>query len=396
MSLKIYYLGYYDVVSNAEENRNHVLAASNKMTYIVSALECAGFCVELISASQTLNAQAYSAKTVPFGKKSRLHLFKTLPWGNKLRRVRSVLFSKWQVFWYIWRHVGKGDTLVVYHSLAYVGLVRILKRLKGFRLVLEVEEIYADVTGSDMARKKEYKLFRRADAYIFPTELLNEKLNSEHKPHCIIYGTYQVEENRHYSFNDGKIHVVYAGTFDPRKGGAAAAAAAAEFLPANYHVHILGFGSKTDVDHIRQTVAEISEKSAATVTYDGCLSGEEYIRFIQSCDIGLSTQNPNAAFNDTSFPSKILSYMANGLRVVSVRIPAIERSAIGNLVTYYDTQTPKAIAKAILKVDFEKPYDSRTTIQRLSDQFVMDMKYLLENEKGECENVGNKRNSASL
>lgn len=380
MSLKIYYLGYYDVVSNAEENRNHVLAASNKMTYIVSALERAGFCVELISASQTLNAQAYSAKTVPLGEKSRLHLFKTLPWGNKLCRVRSVLFSKWQVFWYIWRHVGKGDTLVVYHSLAYVGLVRILKRLKGFRLVLEVEEIYADVTGSDKARKKEYNLFRCADAYMFPTELLNEKLNSEHKPHCIIYGTYQVEENRHYSFNDGKIHVVYAGTFDPRKGGAAAAAAA-DFLPANYHVHILGFGSKTDVDHIRQTVAEISEKSAATVTYDGCLPGEEYIRFIQSCDIGLSTQNPNAAFNDTSFPSKILSYMANGLRVVSIRIPAIERSAIGDLVTYYDTQTPEAIAEAILKVDFVKPYDSRAEIQLLHENFVVQIQSLLEDVK---------------
>ena len=377
MSLKIYYLGYYDVVSNAEENRNHVLAASNKMTYIVSALERAGFCVELISATQTLNAQAYSAKTVPPGEKTRLHLFKTLPWGNKLCRVRSVLFSKWQVFWYIWRHVGKGNTLVVYHSLAYVGLVRILKRLKGFRLVLEVEEIYADVTGSDKARKKEYKLFRRADAYIFPTELLNEKLNSEHKPHCIIYGTYQVEENRHYSFNDGKIHVVYAGTFDPRKGGATAAAAA-EFLPEKYHVHILGFGSKADTEQLKQVITKVSEKSAATVTYDGCLSGEEYIRFIQSCDIGLSTQNPNAAFNDTSSPSKILSYMANGLRVVSIRIPAIEKSAIGDSVTYYDTQTPEAIAEAILKVNFDKPYDSRAEIQTLHENFVVQIQSLLE------------------
>lgn len=378
MSLKIYYLGYYDVVSNAEENRNHVLAASNKMTYIVSALERAGFCVELISASQTLNAQAYSAKTVPLGEKSRLHLFKTLPWGNKLRRVRSVLFSKWQVFWYIWRHMGKGDTLVVYHSLAYVGLVRILKRLKGFRLVLEVEEIYADVTGSDKARKKEYKLFRRADAYIFPTELLNEKLNSEHKPHCIIYGTYRVEEDRHCSFGDEKIHVVYAGTFDHRKGGATTAATAAEFLPEKYHVHILGFGSKADTEQLKQVITKISEKSAATVTYGGCLSGEEYIRFIQSCDIGLSTQNPNAAFNDTSFPSKILSYMANGLRVVSIRIPAIERSAIGDLVTYYDTQTPEAIAEAILKVDFENPYDSRAEIQTLHENFVVQIQSLLE------------------
>ena len=71
------------------------------------------------------------------------------------------------------------------------------------------------------------------------------------------------------------------------------------------------------------------------------LSGEDYIRFIQSCDIGLSTQNPDAAFNATSFPSKILSYMANGLRVVSIRIPAIERSAVGNEVMFYNEQTPE-------------------------------------------------------
>lgn len=381
MFSKIYYLGYYDVLSNAAENRSHVLAASNKMSYIVSALEAVGKNVEVVSASLTRNTQKYNGKIISIGKKSQLRLFKTFPWGNKFCRVRSVLFGKWQVFWYLLQHVGKGDTLMVYHSLAYAGLVRVLKRLKGFRLVLEVEEIYADVTGDSKARKSEYRLFQCADAYIFPTELLNEKLNPEHKPHCIIYGTYQVEENRHCSFGDDKIHVVYAGTFDPRKGGAAAAAAAAGFLPANYHVHILGFGSKEDTDHIKRIIAEVSRRSAATVTYDGCLSGEEYIRFIQSCDIGLSTQNPNAAFNDTSFPSKILSYMANGLRVVSIRIPAIERSAIGDLVTYYDTQTPEAIAEAILKVDFRKPYESRSTIQRLSDQFVMDMKCLLENEE---------------
>lgn len=377
MFSKIYYLGYYDVLSNAAENRSYVLAASNKMSYIVSALEAVGKNVEVVSASQTKNPRKYNGKVVSIGEKSQLRLFKTFPWGNKFCRVRSVLFGKWQVFWYLLQHVGKGDTLMAYHSLAYAGLVRILKRLKGFRLVLEIEEIYADVTGDSKARKSEYRLFQCADAYIFPTELLNEKLNTEHKPHCIIYGTYQVEPEWRCSFGDGKIHVVYAGTFDPRKGGAAAAAAAG-FLPANYHVHILGFGSKADTEQLKQVIAEVSSKSAATVTYDGCLSGEEYIRFIQSCDIGLSTQNPDAAFNDTSFPSKILSYMANGLRVVSIRIPAIERSAIGDLVTYYDMQTPEAIAKAIMSIDMQIPYDSRARIIELDTKFQKEIGQLVE------------------
>ena len=126
-------------------------------------------------------------------------------------------------------------------------------------------------------------------------------------------------------------------------------------------------------------VAKISSNDRAKITYDGVLSGKDYIRFLQSCDIGLSTQDPNAAFNGTSFPSKILSYMANGLRVVSIRIPAIETSAVGDMVFYYDEQTPEEIAKAIMNIDFNDNYDSREYIRQLSNQFEKDMKKLLDN-----------------
>ena len=50
------------------------------------------------------------------------------------------------------------------------------------------------------------------------------------------------------------------------------------------------------------------------------------LKFIQKCQIGLCTQNIDAAFNTTSFPSKILSYMSNGLEVVGVNIAAIKNS----------------------------------------------------------------------
>lgn len=135
----------------------------------------------------------------------------------------------------------------------------------------------------------------------------------------------------------------------------------------------MGFGSDEDVRKMKDLIAEISNRSDAKVTYDGLLSGEDYIRFIQSCDIGLSTQNPDAAFNATSFPSKILSYMANGLRVVSIRIPAIERSAVGRYMYYYDAQTPKEIAKAIMAVDTTDGYDGRKTISQLNTEFCHDV-----------------------
>ena len=182
-------------------------------------------------------------------------------------------------------------------------------------------------------------------------------------------------------FADQKIHCVYAGTLDLRKGGAMAAAAAAEYLPDCYHIHILGFGNREQTDCLREQVNRIAKKSKCGISYDGMLSGEDYITFLQSCDIGLSTQNPDRVFNATSFPSKILSYMANGLQVVSVRIPAAEGSAVGEFLHYYDQQTPEAIARAIQSVDLTDEEDGRQHICNLDIQFAEDLLVLLEEKR---------------
>ena len=115
------------------------------------------------------------------------------------------------------------------------------------------------------------------------------------------------------------------------------------------------------------------------MTYDGCFSGREYIEFIQHCDIGLCTQDPNAAFNATSFPSKILSYMSNGISVVSAKVPVVVDSPVGDLITYYDVQTPEEIAKAILKVNLERRgCKERARIKELDKSFQEGVKSMLD------------------
>ena len=143
-------------------------------------------------------------------------------------------------------------------------------------------------------------------------------------------------------------------------------------------MHIIGFGNSKDTKTVTDLISEISKKTEATITYDGLLSGEEYIQFLQKCDIGLSTQIPEAAYNETSFPSKILSYMANGLRVVSIRIKAIEISEVGQAVYYYEEPNPESIANAIISIDLNKPHDSRELIRRLDVNFTENIKKLLE------------------
>ena len=372
------YFGYYADSARADK-ANCTLAAVNKMDYIADVIANITGAAEIISFSSvadTIKTDEYIALREGVWVK----YFNLKPHKNRIIRVLSRIIDKIKFLVWILKNVSKSETVIVYHSLGYFGLINLAHRLKKFRLVFEVEEIYSDVIGNKRLRKKEVKILKSAEAYIFPTKLLSNLINKSGKPEAIIHGTYKAEPAREKIFNDGKIHIVYAGTLDPRKGGAAATAAG-EFLPEKYHIHILGFGSDEEIRNIKTQIAEVSKKSRATVTYDGLLSGEEYIRFIQSCDIGLSTQNPDADFNATSFPSKVLSYMANGLRVVSVRIPAIEQSAVGDMLYYYNNQTPEEIANAIMAVDIADGYNGKSVIAELDKCFTEDIETLL-GEKG--------------
>ena len=373
---KIFYMAYYNS-TNSSERRNAVLSSVNKMNYICEALENNGYNTEIVSASGATEKKFCKSKKVKLTDKTTLKLFSSLPRLNRIVSVIDRVILKTKLFLYMIKNTNKDSIVMVYHSLGYMSLVKRLKKLKGFKLIIEAEEIYGDVIGDEKTSQKEYEFFKIADAFIFPTELLSEKVNTEKKPEVIIYGTYHIEKELPKLFSDGKIHCVYAGTLDPRKGGAIASAESALFLNENYHIHILGFGNEKEKAEMLNTIDSISKKSKAKITYDGLLSGEEYIKFIQSCDIGLSTQNPNGKYNDTSFPSKILSYMANGLRVVSVRIPVVEESGIGKCVYYYDEQTPENIAKAIKSIDFSEEYDSRKTIGMLDKDFICDLKKML-------------------
>lgn len=373
---KIFYMAYYNS-TNSSERRNAVLSSVNKMNYICEALENNGYNTEIVSASGATEKKFCKSKKVKLTDKTTLKLFSSLPRLNRIVSVIDRVILKTKLFLYMIKNTNKDSIVMVYHSLGYMSLVKRLKKLKGFKLIIEAEEIYGDVIGDEKTSQKEYEFFKIADAFIFPTELLSEKVNTEKKPEVIIYGTYHIEKELPKLFSDGKIHCVYAGTLDPRKGGAIASAESALFLNENYHIHILGFGNEKEKAETLNTIDSISKKSKAKITYDGLLSGEEYIKFIQSCDIGLSTQNPNGKYNDTSFPSKILSYMANGLRVVSVRIPVVEESGIGKCVYYYDEQTPENIAKAIKSIDFSEEYDSRKTIGVLDKAFICNLKTML-------------------
>lgn len=310
-----------------------------------------------------------------------LTLYLPFSWGgNKgILRKTKVFWHLFYLFFYLIFHCSKRDTVVVYHSLGYFDIIRWAKKIRKFRLILEVEEIYSDVSQmSGYWKNLEFKMFDVADAFILSNDLLDAKINKCHKPSVVIYGVYQVEPKRFEKFNDGNIHVVYAGTFDPNKGGAQIAISAAEFLLENYHVHICGFGNPEDVEEVKSRIAVAQKKSKAIITYDGIKKGNDFTEFLQQCHIGLSTQNPKGNFNDTSFPSKVLTYMGNGLSVVSIRIPVLENATIADALSFYDISCGEYLADTIMKCDYS--VSSRTQLISLDYNFRNNINSMIKDE----------------
>lgn len=344
------YLGYYDTQENISENRSYVLAASNKMDYIAKSLVNIGESVNIISASETRNyGKLYHGRKQKISENITLKLLPSMLSSFRPLRLMLRILFKVQLLLYLLFTIRRNETIIVYHSLEYMNIVRLIKRLKNVVLILEVEEIYGDVSANKRIKAKELSLFRLADSFIFATEKLNHIANPTNKPNVTIYGVYDTAPTKNVNKDDGKVHVVYAGTFDPRKGGAATSIDVAKVLDGSFHIHILGFGNKKEVEAVKNQIAETVKVTEATITYDGLLKGDDYINFIQSCNIGLSTQNPNAKFNNTSFPSKILSYLSNGLKVVTIKIPVVSESALSSELFFYTEATPIAVAQAIIE-----------------------------------------------
>lgn len=375
----IYYLGYYSCDQISAENRKAAPPAMNKMNYVLGVLsEIVKDQAVLISPVETGMYAYVKGSVTRLNERFCLKTFDSIGSPHKLIRGLGHWLTKHQLLRYLLRHIQKEDTLIVYHSLALMDIVRKVKRASGCRLIMEVEELYSDVREDAALKEKEIDFLQIADRYIMITELLNQEVNLSGKPYLISHGTYQTVPRYGGKFGDGKIHVVYAGSFNPVKGGAVTAIGAAEHLDESYVLHILGKGSEEETAAVRRKIDETAAKSRCRISFDGFKTGREFDRFVQSCHIGLSTQQPDGKYNASSFPSKILMYMSNGLPVVSIKIPAVATSEVKDCINYYEEPVPERIAQAIMRVPGRCGNDVYEKLNELDEAFRMNLSKLLD------------------
>ena len=385
--MALYYLTYYKPLKLQGWYFDISPAGQQKSEYIVEQLsKNTNYC--------TIINLAETSKKWGFVSKKHFTLFKNIEYiiwrgfgkPNGLARKAHYYFRRMQLKHFL-NSLTKDDVVIAYHSLITADIYTKTIRKRKYKLILELEEIYQDVVNCGKRKAFwERQVINSADGFILSTKALKREIPTS-KPFIICNGTYHIEPNMGSSFEDNKVHCVYAGTFDPIKGGAAAAAAAAEFLPEKYHIHILGFGTAEQKDNIKTLVENIQKKAKCIITYDGLKSGKDFVSFIQKCHIGLCTQIPDSKYAETSFPSKILVYLANGLRVLSVRVSVVEQSSVGELLHYYDNQTPQDIAVAITQIDVAQQYDSRERLKELDNAFGHELHELIESVQHEIKST---------
>ena len=378
------YIAFYDTPEFLSENRSVALCAANVSNYMFDVIQDFSS-LEIISPSRTRNTKGfYHGRKTAISNKAILIQPPTFGVKTGLGRVLAIGFNLLWLLVYLLFHTKRRESVMVYHSLSIMMPIRIVKKIKGLELILEVREFYSDARqsyeefGNDMSKlhRKEMKFFSLADKYVFPTELLNKRVNIDNKPYVIAPGIYKAEDySKTEKWSDGKIHIVYAGTLREAKG-VYDAIELVNYLPENYYVHILGSAPDERLQKVKQEIEAFDKLSSASISYDGQLRGSEFTAFLQKCHIGLSPQSKDASFNETSFPSKIFTYFSNGLTIVSVRIPAVVESPIGEYINYYDG-TVEDLAKVVLQMPSIQQFDNKDVLDSLDRSLKEQMKKLV-------------------
>ena len=353
------------------------MAGANKGIYIARSFREIGYNVTILSNAKALGKSRVKKETIELDSDGIvLHTFASLGNGNRIKNIINALYGLVQLFFFILLYVKKKDIVCVYHSLGYRGLFHFVRKVKRFKYILEVEELYKYfVANTSNYASKEFRVFEEPDAFIFSNLLLGKEVNRFNKPQIIVNGAYRTENNKKTVENREDLILVYAGSLEKQKG-IGIILKFAEYVNENVEIRIIGFGEHDDVNYVRENV-ELLNKKGTKIRYDGIKTGMEYTKYLQQCDIGLCIQDNTDDFNLYEFPSKVISYMACGLNVITNDLIQIRTSELAKYINIMETNDIIEMADYINNRRFEC-YDVSEVLKKVDREFIGNIKLLVE------------------
>lgn len=375
MKNKIKYIGFHHCYSK-NGYFTYTISAVNKMEYVAKVLnEDLNYNVSLISPSwYNSNVNKINIENKYFKSVSKSFNFRI---KGKLFNYINIFLSLFWLTFFLLIKTKKSEKILVYHSPWLFLPLLIAKRIKKIQIVLEVEEINYKVWDLPSSLKKsEIKLLNLADYYIIVNENLKNELSN--KDTIVLYGSYWDFTNLKTKKNNEIIKVVYSGVIENVNKAAFNLISSMRYLNDNVEIHILGYGNDEDINLLNVNIKSINSKYVEDrVFYHGLLTGDEFNGFLQTCHIGVNAQKEGNYMN-TAFPSKIFTYLSNGLKVISTNISGIKNSKIANNIVFSNDDSELSIANSINEINInDNRLNYSEVIKTLHDNFVIDLKNIL-------------------
>ena len=351
---KVYYIGWYIADEDRERYSGNV-PGNLKMHYVVDQLKKSGNTPEIISFARKKEATGLYLTKESRSQGCALRYLGGVGGNSRFAQRLDFLMKEFLFIWLCLFIIKSSDTIVLYHSVSLTNLLAKLRKFVKRHVILEVEEVYGYAAVGDRPWvDKEIESIKQMDAHICVNDGMLHKLSLDSKKSVANYGVGVFPERRVQRFSDGKVHVVYAGTIEMKKLGALTAVESAAYLPDNFILHILGFGTEENMDKLKEKINEINSKAGCVkVEYNGYKSGSELDDFLFSCHIGLSSNVMRPNFANNTFPSKVITYMCHDLSVVLGYAEAFYDVPISQGWSFYHEFKPEKIAEAVASVEIK-------------------------------------------
>ncbi len=381
---KVYLLCQYN---KTESGRNLFapLAAITWTDYIVHSLKDREKKVVIVSYSSGIGTSYLSHKTVKVDEKETIQFLPALnSKGNSIKLRISQLFSFFQIFLYVLIKTKRHDKVLLYHDYGFSRFTYFLRKIAKRDYIIILGELYSAVYDKGCERlAKEINSVEGAKGYIIANSMMLNYVKTI-KKYCVSHGDYSYNGvlRTKRQANDPK-RIVYAGKISKGEvNDAFIAAEIAKYVKGNFEFHILGYGTDDDINQLRVLIDAINtERGKDIVSYDGCLSGQEYDNFLSTCDIGLCTRTLEEPSCNLCFPSKTLVYLNHGLSVVCPDAEFIRKSKIASLVTCIKGEmTAENMASALDKMELENR-DFSEEIKKIDSEFKSSLERMLDSIK---------------
>ena len=170
-------------------------------------------------------------------------------------------------------------------------------------------------------------IMHRFDGFMLLSESMIHEDFVINKPYFVSEGVFEPYLTQSNSIrNVAEKVAIYAGTIVPEYGVITLMKAFNELKPSKLKLHI--YSSE-------QAYSELIEQLSEYVEFKGYLPREQLTSKLVNADLLINPRPLYHEFNQYSFPSKLIEYMASGVPTITTRIPSIPDS-IKNTLNYFE------------------------------------------------------------